>query len=87
VVIASTVVEAEGMSPDVETSEDVAHRRDVRAAVAGSTGMPRYVPRMPQHRVVAHPVVDRMSEQRMVADLTVAAVVANPMAAADAANQ
>jgi hypothetical protein len=42
---------------------------------------------MPQHRVVAHPVVDRMSEQRMVADLTVAAVVANPMAAADAANQ
>jgi hypothetical protein len=75
------------MSPDVETSEDVAHRRNVRATVAGSTGMPRYVPRMLQHRMVAHPMVARMPQHRMVADLTVAVVVANRMVAANTASQ
>jgi len=75
VVIASAVVEGEGMSVAVETPVDVAHRWCARAAVAGPTL---------QQRMVARPVVAPIPQQRVAAALTVA--VADRVVAANAAS-
>jgi len=53
VVIASAVVEGEGMSVPVETPVHVAHRQYALAATTGPAVMTPLVTPMPQQRVVA----------------------------------